>query len=184
MRIDIFSTRRLPRTGLFAAGRSLRHAGAGHGLLLAWVETQVAEARAAAEGRTSWAKFGGAALPWAEGLPHGPKLEAHGPSSQQADARGLGSSGRLRRGAMWAARSGFFAAGQSLRRARAGHGLLRARVEAGVAEACGHGWSLLVAEAQGLESRSARCSSPRCFAGRGGKPKLWALIRNDGAPVA
>jgi len=93
VRIDIFSTRRLLRTGLFAAGRTLRRAGAGHGLLLAWVETQVAEARAAAEGRTSWAKFGEAALPWAEGLPHGPKLEARGPSSQQADARGLRSSG-------------------------------------------------------------------------------------------
>jgi len=53
--------------------------------------------------------------------------------------------GRLRREAMWAARSGFFAAGRSLRRAGAGHGLLRAWAEARVAEACGHGWSLLVA---------------------------------------
>jgi len=60
---------------------SSRAAGAGHGLLLVWVEAQVAEARAAAEGRASWAKFGEVVLPWAEGLPHGPKLEAHGPSS-------------------------------------------------------------------------------------------------------
>ena len=48
---------------------SSRAAGAGHGLLLAWVEAQVAEACAAAEGHASWAKFGEAALLLAEGLP-------------------------------------------------------------------------------------------------------------------